>query len=384
MRIALLAHNLRGGGASTLGKNVIANFVLLALKHEIVVTALKGRGYDYLLDFPNVSLWEFDSKGWCGRYKTEKEVAQRLNDWGCEWAWWLGNMGIVFPNCRQSVYIRNAYAVDYPLKNYGAAPLFFWGKRKLDNYFIRRTLRRCTNVYVQTETMRTRLLRTYSFLDRSRIGLCPAPPLFTKDVVDLSEQTQAVRVMHDLSQRDVGKFRALYVSIINPHKNMDRVIEMFDKYRDELHGVVLYVTAEKSNSCYQYKLWKKIEKKGLEESIRFLGVFQQTDIPALFNACDVVFFPTLLETVGHGHNDAFFFERPLIASNLDFAHETCGDAAYYIDPFSLESMKNGLLTLKNDPALCEELIERGRKRLKINAPTWEQIIGYVLKKEGII
>ena len=381
MKIALLAHNLRGGGASALGKNVIANLARLASEHEIVVTALKGFGYEYLREIPNVSLWEFESNGWRGRFRTEKEVARRLNEWGCEWAWWLGNMGIVFPNCRQSVYIRNAYAVDYPLKNWGAAPLNFILKLKFDNLFIRRTLRRCANAYVQTETMRTRLLRTYPFLKKENVGLCPAPPLFKTGGASPSEQTLAL--MRELAQKDAGKFRALYVSMINPHKNMERVIETFDRYRDELRGVVLYVTAKKSGAGYQGKLWKKVEEAGLAESIRFLGVFPQDDVPALFDACDAVFFPTLLETVGHGHNDALFFGRPLIASDLDFAHEICGDAAYYVDPFSPESMKNALLTLKDDPILRKELVERGKKRLEIAVPSWDEIVGNVLIQEGI-
>lgn len=381
MKIALLAHNLRGGGAYTLGENVIINFVRLASEHKIVITALKGFDYNFLREFSNVSLWEFDSKGWRDRLQVEKEVARRLNGWNCDWAWWLGNMGIIFPNCRQSVYIRNAYAVDYPIRNWGAAPLFFILKQKLRNIFIRRTLRRCVNAYVQTETMRTRLLRTYPFLDKNHIGLCPVPPLFERVRKNPSKQT--LTLMHELSQKDAGKFRALYVSMFNPHKNMDRVIEMFCKYRNELHEVVLYITAKKLNTGYQGNLWKKVKEAGLEESIRFLGIFPQTDVPALFDACDVVFFPSLLETVGHGHNDALFFGRPLIASDLDFAHDICGDAAYYVNPFSTENMKNALLALKNDSVLCKKLVERGRKRLEINSLRWEQIIGRILEMENL-
>ena len=100
MKIALLAHNLRGGGASALGKDVIANIARVGSRHEFVVTALKGFGYGYLRDLPNVELREYEPQGWRGRYQTEKDVANYLNAWGCDWAWWLGNMGIVFPKCR--------------------------------------------------------------------------------------------------------------------------------------------------------------------------------------------------------------------------------------------------------------------------------------------
>lgn len=380
MKIALLAHNLRGGGASALGQNVIANLARLASSHRIVVTSLEGFGYDFLQDFPNVELRQYQPGGWKTRYAIEKDVARYLDEQGCDWAWWLGNMGVVFPKCRQSVYIRNAYAVNYPMKNWGAAPLKFRMKLKFDNVFIRRTLKRCDRAYVQTETMRTRLLQTYPFLKPENVGLCPAPPLFKQATIRPS--ADVVALLNELRDKDKGKFRALYVSMINPHKNLERVIETFRRYRSELADVVLYVTANKT-SKYTGGLWRRIEKFNLTDSIRFLGTFPQSDVPALFRACDVVFFPTLLETVGHGHNDALFFERPLIASDLDFARETCGDAAFYVDPFSEASMKNALLKLKNDTELRKSLVERGKKRLELRVPSWDEIIGNVLAQEKI-
>ncbi|MBQ9874366.1 MAG: glycosyltransferase [Thermoguttaceae bacterium] len=379
--IALLAHNLRGGGASALGKSVAENLAKLVPENKIVVTHLKGYGFETLAEIPNVELWETPFGGFATRYRAEKNIAARLASVDCDWAWWLGNLGIVYPSCRQSVYVRNAYAVNYPEKHWGNASLSFKLKRRADNIFVRRTLRRCDRAWVQTETMRTRLLETYRFLEPERVGICPVPPLFRDATIAPSEKT--VETLRELAEKDAGKFRALYVSMINPHKNVERVIETFKRYRQELEGVVLYVTAKKGVG-YQAELWKRVEAARLTDSIRFIGTFPQADVPALFQACDVSLFPTLLETVGHGHNDALYFGRPLIASDLDFAREICGDAAYFVDPFSPESMKNGLLALKNDPQLRAELVERGKKRLQTKAPTWEEILGGVLTAEGLL
>ena len=46
-------------------------------------------------------------------------------------------------------------------------------------------------------------------------------------------------------------------------------------------------------------------------------------------------------------------------------------------------MKNALLTLKDDPILRKELVERGKKRLEIAVPSWDEIVGSVLIQEGI-
>ena len=382
MKIALFAHNLHGGGGLTLGRQIVDRLTELAPEHSFVVTVPENRGYDFLRERKNVEIREFPLGSYRARYRCEKEVCAYLNSWGCDWAWWLGNLGFAFPNCRQSVYIRTAYAVDYPLANWGTS---FWDwkfrlRRYVDNIMIRRTLNRCERAFVQTNTMRTRLLRSYPFLKEENVGLCAGRPLFKGACEEPSAKT--LELVRNLNEKDAGKFRFLYVSMIAPHKNTTRIVEMFRKYCDELHDVVLYITASKENGAGK-ELWKKIEQYGLTESIRLLGVFPQKDVPPLFQNADAVFFPTLLETIGHGHNDALFFERPLIASDLDFAREICGDAALFVDPFSLESMKNGMLRIKNDGDLREELVKRGKARVENAYSTWEEILGGVLRFEGI-
>lgn len=42
---------------------------------------------------------------------------------------------------------------------------------------------------------------------------------------------------------------------------------------------------------------------------------------------------------------------PVLTSDLDFVREICGPAAEYVDPYSLESIRDGILRLKNDAAL---------------------------------
>jgi len=50
------------------------------------------------------------------------------------------------------------------------------------------------------------------------------------------------------------------------------------------------------------------------------------------------------------------------ATNRGALPETCGDAAYVVDPLDVEAIAEGLRVLAHDHALREDLIERGRAR----------------------
>jgi glycosyltransferase involved in cell wall biosynthesis len=85
-------------------------------------------------------------------------------------------------------------------------------------------------------------------------------------------------------------------------------------------------------------------------------------------------FPTLLESFSGTYIEAMHFGLPIITSDLDFAHTVCGDAAIYCDPLSIKSIRDAILRLKKSPVLCDELVEKGYKRLKKIGQSWDDIV----------
>jgi glycosyltransferase involved in cell wall biosynthesis len=61
---------------------------------------------------------------------------------------------------------------------------------------------------------------------------------------------------------------------------------------------------------------------------------------------------------------------PVITSKLSSMPEVCGDAAYYIDPHSTESIKDGIIKVLTDRDLREGLIQKGLERAKLF--TWQR------------
>lgn len=79
---------------------------------------------------------------------------------------------------------------------------------------------------------------------------------------------------------------------------------------------------------------------------------------------DVVMFASLYEGFGLPIIEANATGRPVIASNLYSMPEVGGNAACYVDPFSVDSIKDAVMKISNDSAYRSSLIENGLNNAK--------------------
>jgi glycosyltransferase involved in cell wall biosynthesis len=61
--------------------------------------------------------------------------------------------------------------------------------------------------------------------------------------------------------------------------------------------------------------------------------------------------------------EGFGFGTPVITSNLDPMREVAGGAALLVDPFSLDSIGDAIVSLVHDGPLAQSLVEKGFARL---------------------
>ncbi|MCK8492298.1 glycosyltransferase family 4 protein [Spirosoma sp. RP8] len=90
-----------------------------------------------------------------------------------------------------------------------------------------------------------------------------------------------------------------------------------------------------------------------------------------YNATAFIF-PSLYEGFGIPVLEAFACDCPCIVSNRSSLPEVAGDAALYIDPEDPESISSAVEKLILDDTLRDNLIEKGRLRLKMF--TWEKTV----------
>ncbi len=86
------------------------------------------------------------------------------------------------------------------------------------------------------------------------------------------------------------------------------------------------------------------------------------ECPSLYEQCDIMFLPTLLECFSASYAEAMKMGCPILTSDLSFARNLCGSAAEYFDPLSPESAGEAVYRLTNDPLRRSELVEAGKVR----------------------
>ncbi len=98
------------------------------------------------------------------------------------------------------------------------------------------------------------------------------------------------------------------------------------------------------------------------EDIGFGRTFHNVDgtmLNEIYNACDLLLFPTLAEGYGYPIVEAFSVGLPVVSSDIDVIRETAGDAAILVDPNSVGSVLEGV---KCALSSFEELSKKGLNR----------------------
>jgi glycosyltransferase involved in cell wall biosynthesis len=99
----------------------------------------------------------------------------------------------------------------------------------------------------------------------------------------------------------------------------------------------------------------------------FAGV-SDDEIRELYAAADIVAFCSTYEGFGLPIIEAQAMRKPLVTSNISPLKDVAGDGACLVDPFSPESIREGVLSLTSDEQRRKAVVEAGVKNVKRFAP----------------
>ena len=171
-----------------------------------------------------------------------------------------------------------------------------------------------------------------------------------------------------------GRTRRIFAILIPSayywHKNLELVPKVAAALRQlqPSFDFVFRFTLSKASREWQAIL-AEATRLGVGDRLVTLGVIKISDLAAAYRDACVVYLPTLREISSAVYPESFFFRRPLITTDMDFARELCADAALLVEPRNPVAAASALLSLAQSPALARSLVAAGERRLLATYPT---------------
>ncbi len=147
----------------------------------------------------------------------------------------------------------------------------------------------------------------------------------------------------------------LFVSTIEPRKDLGTLIDAFEASRDAYDGslVVVGKVGWKSESIVP-----RLRRPG----ILHLDYLKPSQLATVYRNAEVFVFPSIYEGFGFPLLEAMAHGVPTIAARSSSLPEIGGDATLYFPPRDSAALESQLRRVLGDAALREDLIARGRAR----------------------
>jgi glycosyltransferase involved in cell wall biosynthesis len=165
----------------------------------------------------------------------------------------------------------------------------------------------------------------------------------------------------------------LFVSTLEPRKNLVRLIEAFDRLTGGgAHPGLSLVIAGRRGWLYE-EIFAAVERLGLAERVRFLDFVDDAHLPGVYNLARAFVYPSLYEGFGLPALEAMACGTPLVTASSSSLPEVAGDAAVLVDPLDSAAIAGGI-----DRALAEH------ERLRAAGPAQARRFSWDAAADGLI
>lgn len=176
----------------------------------------------------------------------------------------------------------------------------------------------------------------------------------------------------------------LFLGNVEPRKNVFNTVSAFVLFAEKNRQVKLVITG--LPSVFVEDILNKIDKKSFLNRFVITGFVPENVLHTLYAEAKVFLYPSLREGFGLPILEAMAFGTPVVTSNISSMPEVAGEAAFLVNPFSVEAIALGMETAYENQVLRKEKINLGYLRLKMF--TWQktaqQMINLYVKKSTTI
>ena len=152
---------------------------------------------------------------------------------------------------------------------------------------------------------------------------------------------------------NIPKDYLLSVGSIEERKNLLTILKVLKELPDQKLVVI------GNGKAYKIKCLRFISENKLSNRVLFLSGLNLSEMAAIYQHAQILIYPSIFEGFGIPILEALFSKTPVITSKDGCFAEVGGNFSKYINPLSVEQMKEAILEILNSKGLKEKMKTKG-------------------------
>ena len=169
---------------------------------------------------------------------------------------------------------------------------------------------------------------------------------------------------------DCPGIKLLYPTHGALHKGFASLVKLLAELRRHL-DYTLFTTIGEESPVLLESVRNQLASYNLQGNVVFTGQIPQEEMGGLYKQCDLMIYPSLLESFGYSMVEALGHELPIVAAGTPVNREICGSAARYYDPADPVAGTNAVLSVLDD-VRYGNLKQQGHAQLAALGCSWEE------------
>ena len=366
---------LKKGGGVQVGLDFLNQVKLYGKEHNWFVVATEGTPFVNYKYSENVSLVKLISRNLVDRLKFEyvgcKDVINKTNAHVI-----YTQFGPIWPGATVTNIAGCAYSnLMYPeIDFWGKLPLLSQIKKRVIDFFRIKRMLAADQIIFETQDLLERAIKIYN-LPESRVHfVSPAISSLVKVSGDANKKISSIP----------EGFRILLLSHYRVHKNIEilpKVSEILNT-RFNIKNVVFVLTLNDDKKSQN--IYSKAIELGVNNYICNIGSIDYEECGSLYEACDAVILPSLLESFSNTIAEAWLMKKPLIISDFEWSRSLCGDAAIYIKYNDEEDTAYKIARLITNKKEIETVVRNGMVMLNKYSTAKSRFLSYKKIIENVV
>jgi len=237
-----------------------------------------------------------------------------------------------------------------------------YNQQEVENYHHQMTtsLNRVNQVATVSEFTRQELL-TYFRVPEDRVkvihnGFSPYRP---------GKDFQEKSIIRFITQNNIPQTYLLYTGVLDPRKNLRKLIEAIALCREETHDFPdLVITGISHEQWVRSDQANRARKLDLLDHIHLVGIVEKDILWGLTKKALSLCYPSLYEGFGFPPLKAMSLGVPVLAGKSSSIPEVTGNAACLVNPTSTEDIARGLIKIVYNSEYHQTLIESGYRQIE--------------------